>query len=90
MAEIEGAKLRDGAFRVTVSEGKSQTVHQVSVSDDEARRFGRGTSPEALLEESFRFLLERESKESILEHFELSVIERYFPEYVVEIRRRLG
>ncbi len=90
MAEIEVEGVRDGEFRVTVSEGRSKSVHTVSVSEDELRRFGEGSSPEALLEESFRFLLEREPKESILERFRLSVIERYFPEYADEIRRRLG
>jgi hypothetical protein len=47
-------------------------------------------APERVLEESFRFLLEREPNTSILERFELPVIARYFPEYEREIRRRLG
>jgi len=34
-----------------------------------------------LIEKSFVFLLERESKESILRTFNLRVIKRYFPEY---------
>ena len=37
-----------------------------------------------------RCLLEREPKESILARFDLPVIERYFPEYPHEIRRRLA
>ncbi|HET7520901.1 MAG TPA: hypothetical protein VFK61_05095 [Candidatus Limnocylindria bacterium] len=37
--------------------------------------------PDRLVEESFRFLLEREPRESILRHFELSVISQYFPEW---------
>ena len=41
------------------------------------------------MHESFVFLLERESRESILRRFELPVIERYFPEYPTEIGRRL-
>jgi len=41
------------------------------------------------LEESFRFLLERESNTSILSSFDLPVIDRYFPEYEQEIRTRL-
>jgi hypothetical protein len=36
------------------------------------------------------FLLERESPESILSRFELSVIGHYFPEYPGTIRRRLA
>jgi hypothetical protein len=33
------------------------------------------------VQSSFEFLLEREPPSSILKTFELSVIERYFPEY---------
>ena len=36
------------------------------------------------------FLLERESPSSILRSFSLDVIERYFPEYRVEMSRRLA
>jgi hypothetical protein len=39
-----------------------------------------GVPAERLVEESFRFLLERESKESILQNFALPVIEQYFPD----------
>ncbi|MBL7183234.1 MAG: hypothetical protein ISS50_02165, partial [Anaerolineae bacterium] len=46
-------------------------------------------SPEDLVAESFRFLLEREPKESILRSFDLMVIGRYFPEYRREIVKRL-
>jgi hypothetical protein len=42
------------------------------------------------LEESFRFLLEREPNTSILPSFGLLLIGRYFPEYQQEIRARLG
>jgi hypothetical protein len=42
-------------------------------------------TPEALIEASFAFLLEREPKEAILARFELPVIERYFPEYLTMI-----
>jgi hypothetical protein len=41
--------------------------------------------PEELVLASFRFLLERERKESILREFDLDVIGRYFPEYRREI-----
>ena len=76
-------------YRVTVSDREGETVHEVSVSEDERTRFGGETVAEDLLRESFRFLLERETKESILGSFELSAIEPYFPEYAEEIRRRL-
>ena len=41
------------------------------------------------MSESFRFLLEREPKESILRSFDLTVISRYFSEYEREITRRV-
>lgn len=63
------------------SEGKA-TDHEVRVSTAELRRFApNATEPTALVEYSFRFLLEREPKESILREFALTDIERYFPDY---------
>jgi len=77
-------------FDVTVREGRGETHHRVTVSwDDYDRLAGEESTPEALVTESFRFLLEREPKESILRSFDLTVISRYFPEYEREIRRRL-
>jgi hypothetical protein len=61
------------------------------VSAEDLERYAApGVTPERLVEASFAFLLEREPRESILREFDLSVIERYFPEYEAEIRRRLG
>jgi hypothetical protein len=75
----------------TVAEGGGRTSHRVSVSRAELEELAPGMSePDALVEESFRFLLEREPKESILERFALSDIKRYFPEYGREITVRLG
>jgi hypothetical protein len=45
---------------------------------------GRHT-PERCLEAAFRFLLDREPKESILGRFDLTVISRYFPEFEREL-----
>jgi len=83
------AKSR-GVFDVTVREGRSETRHRVTVSDADLARFGGGRDAAALLEESFRFLLEREPKEAILGRFELNLIASYFSEYPGEILRRLG
>ena len=66
---------------VTVSDGTSSTRHTVRVSKQDLHRWSRGRPAEALVKDSFDFLLERESKESILREFDLSVIKRYFPEY---------
>ncbi len=90
MAEIEVTRIEEGKFRVKVREPGSSSVHEVSASADDVKRFGGETSPEQLIEASFEFLLEREPKESILSRFDLPVIARYFPEYPGEIRSRLG
>ncbi len=90
MARLEVAPLGPDEFEVRVVEGSSETSHRVTLSEDDLQRLGAGASPQRLLEECFRFLLEREPKESILSSFELPVITRYFPEYPEEIRARLS
>ena len=80
---------RGWSCTVRVGSGGQTTEHEVSVSTGELRRLAAGeTEPTTLVELSFRFLLEREPKESILRRFELSVIERYFPEYAAVIGQR--
>ena len=90
-ATIEVEKIDNSKFRVRVIEAGSETTHDVTVSPNDYTRLTSGkTEPEELVRRSFEFLLEREPKESILTHFDLSVIGRYFPEYEREIRRRLS
>jgi hypothetical protein len=87
---IEVERVNAGEFRVRVSEGRSETSHAVTVPPEYYQRLAGGkTQPEELIKRSFEFLLERESKESILRRFELPAIARYFPEYEREIKRRL-
>ena len=70
--------------------GTTQTTHRVTLRDADRQRLGgKDVSAERLVEESFRFLLEREPNTSILSGFALPVIRRYFPEYEGEIRKRL-
>jgi hypothetical protein len=77
-------------FQVTVKEGRGETHHRVTLRKADYERLSGGKAdPEALVTESFHFLLERESKESILRSFDLTVISRYFPEYEREIAQRL-
>jgi hypothetical protein len=81
-----------GGFRclVTVGDDGDATHHEVNVgSVDVAALSPLTDQPETLVRESFRFLLERESRESILSRFDLTVISRYLPEYAMEIRRRM-
>ena len=77
--------------RVTVTEGKSQMAHTVTVERTYRDKLvGTGVPVEQLVRKSFEFLLAREPKESILRSFSLPVISRYFPEYEKEIRQSLG
>ena len=76
-------------WRVGVREGSTASEHEVTVTERDRERFAPGAPVERLLEASFRFLLEREPKESILPRFDLPVISRYFPDYADDVRRRL-
>lgn len=75
-------------WEVTVR-GAVITHHRVRVTKAELDRISEGRSPEDLLQESFRFLLEREPNTSILSSFELPLIGQYYPEYESEICARL-
>jgi hypothetical protein len=72
---------------VTV-DGRSTTTHTVTVRPDYAKKLC-ASDPALLVERSFAFLLEREPNTSILSQFDLSVIQRYFPEYERTIRGML-
>jgi hypothetical protein len=89
--EVSTSELADGyKFQVTVRERGGETRHRVTLQKADYQRLAGGkASPEALVTESFRFLLEREPKEAILGSFDLTVIGRYFPEYERVIRKRL-
>lgn len=83
----------DDGFRcdVVVGTDSGATHHEVTVSAaDLAGLAPDNTDPAALVAASFAFLLERESRESILARFALPVIGRYYPEYATTIRDRLA
>jgi len=78
-------------YVVQIGDAGGASTHRVTVPDGYPAKLGlRDVDEQRLIEESFRFLLEREPKESILSSFELPVIARYFPEYPDEIAQRLG
>src|SRR5687768_16341303 len=87
MAEILATE-RDGGFEVTLTDGASVSQHAVSVRPSDLAELGlEGQDPRLVVEESFRFLLERYPKESIMGSFDLATITRFFPEYPEDIRR---
>jgi len=88
---VEKTEQKDAyQLEVTVQERGSTTRHSVTLKKGDYERLTAGeVTPEELVAESFRFLLEREPKESILHSFDLTVISRYFPEYEEKIAERL-
>ncbi|HUG46730.1 MAG TPA: hypothetical protein VMK31_09520 [Sphingomicrobium sp.] len=68
-------------FEVAVTEGGTISRHSVTIAAGDYRRLAGGKAPDRLVEAAFRFLLDREPKESILRNFDLSLIETYFPEF---------
>jgi hypothetical protein len=87
--KIQVERIAENQFSVSVTEGNSQSLHQVTLREDDIRRLAGENGAEELVRRSFEFLLEREPKESILADFELGVIQSYFPEYERIIRPRL-
>ncbi|MGI0043221.1 MAG: hypothetical protein ACRD47_05880 [Nitrososphaeraceae archaeon] len=77
---------------ITESDGSgSKTTHQVTMDKDyymDLTERGR-IIPEEFVKKSFEFLLDRESKDSILRQFDIAQINDYFPEYEKEIKREL-
>jgi hypothetical protein len=85
------AEYGSPAFEVVVCEGNSETRHHVTMSREICERLTAGKhTPERCLEAAFRFLLDREPKESILRRFDMTVISRYFPEFEREMPRYLS
>lgn len=73
------------SYAVTIREGKSQTKHSVTLAPPDLQRLGGSRPAEAVIDAAFRFLLDREPKETILPRFDLTVIARYFPEFESEL-----
>lgn len=77
-------------FDIVVSDGSGQTRHEVTLSHDLCRRLTQGLHPpERCVEAAFRFLLDREPKEAILERFDIAAISRYFRDFEQELPRYL-
>lgn len=89
---IEVKRIKDGdplEFEVTIRDANGQSRHLVTMARKACEKLGGTHTPERVLEASFRFLLDREPKESILGRFDVSVIARYFPEFERELPRYL-
>jgi hypothetical protein len=84
---VEVKKKNEQEFVVTIEERGSTTEHVVTLDDGYYQNLTDGKiTREEFIKKSFEFLLERESKESILSEFNLRVIKNYFPEFEEELK----
>jgi hypothetical protein len=78
-------------FQVLVREGRGETRHEVTMTRETFERLGgEKHAPEKCIEAAFRFLLDREPKESILRRFDVGIVPRYFPEFESEMPHYLA
>jgi hypothetical protein len=79
--------LRTGAddpfkFLVEVRDPDGPSQHDVTLQHETYCRLSREKlAPETCVEAAFRFLLDREPKDSILSKFEIEHISSYFPDF---------
>ena len=79
--QINIKELSPNAFDVTVY-SNTETNHQVTITDNFSTEYQiKNLTKKEIIEQSFIFLLERESNNSILRKFDIEVIANYFPEY---------
>jgi len=70
-------------FEVVVRDGESETRHHVTMSKATCERLTGGKhGPDQCLDAAFRFLLDREPKESILRSHHFPDFERELPHYL--------
>jgi len=91
--EIEVKEIKSGTktvCEVMVDESGSVMTYRVGVPENLYQKLTNGkVSKTDCVKAAFRFLLDREPKESILREFDLPVISRYFPEFEREFSRYL-
>jgi hypothetical protein len=91
MIEVRRTSGRDPLeFEVIVRDGRGESRHRVTATQETCERLAPSSTTEHCIEAAFRFLLDREPKESILERFDVTVISRYFPEFERELPRYLS
>lgn len=83
MIQVEQTKTGNPMeFRVTIEEGGSQSRHTVTMQQATyAKLAADRVGPADCVRAAFRFLLDREPKESILSSFDVTVIGKYFPDF---------
>ena len=84
-AQIDVEEVSPDLYDVVVDSFTTARSFRVTLADETFEHLGIGRSREEFISDSFRFLLEREPKESILDEFDIEDIKKYFPEFEEEI-----
>ena len=84
--KVTQTKLDDPfEFTVTLKGSGGETHHEVTMTQSTYEKLtGSQVSPETCVQAAFEFLLERESQESILTSFDITVISTYYPAFETE------
>jgi len=78
-------KIDSNHFSIKISKN-TVTTHNIILDDADYFKYSLNIiSREKLVEASFKFLSDREPNTSILENFNLKIINNYFPEYSKKI-----
>ncbi|GAH15487.1 unnamed protein product [marine sediment metagenome] len=82
-------KKNEKQFIVKVEEEGTAKDYSVTLYDDYYQKLTGGRiTKEELIRKSFKFLLKREPRDSILSKFNLKIISNYFPEYEKVIKSK--
>lgn len=77
-------------FQVSVIDNEGKSEHSVSLTKKTLESMWENGEASDLVDEAFKFLLQNESKESILKSFDISEISNYFPEFENVIANRIN
>lgn len=80
----------DGPWEFQVTLRDDDTIiseHEVIMNHDEYDRFGGHAEPIEVIRALFRFLLDRESPDMILERFKVTEAVSYFPDVTDELEK---
>ena len=91
MTDIAVTAMEPGWYGVQVREGYDTTSHRVRIPEDLKTDLGvLDATDEALVRETFLFLLEKEPATAIRREFALDEVAGYFDDYYDELRARVA
>ena len=89
-ATIDVERLDAMDFMVTVNASDGPSQHTVIATLEDHMNLAPTAPIEALVAETFRFLLDHETHDAIEPHFTLQDVKRLFMDYEFEMKSRFG